>query len=281
MSPELRRAETLEEAYALLAADGDALAYAGGTALQILRKQGVLFASRFVDIAGISSLDAIVETGSTLRVGATVSLRRMEHDGLVGRHAPVLATACRRVANPRVRNTATIGGNLAHGDYRLDPPVALLALGATVVLGSIEGTRSLPIDAFFVGFETTAVRHGELVTAIELPLGQHDVSSCYVKLSSLSANDWPCASVAAVLTRAHSRATLRIALGALAPTPVLALVDVTGMQGSDPVAAAAEAAVGLMDPIADARGGVAFKRQLGRVAVHDAVAAVLDEARHG
>lgn len=265
------RPETLEEAVTILDGDREALVYGGGTALQILRKQGILFASALVDISHLPRLGELTETAIGLRAGPMVSLRRMERDPLPARHASLAAAAYSKVANPRVRNTASVGGNLAHGDYRLDPPVALLVLGASVELTSLRGTRRVPIEDFFVDFQQTAIAPGELVTAIEIPFAAPGTATSYVKLSALSANDWPSATAAAGIVSGGGRRVLRLGLGALAPTPVLTVVDITGRREEEAVEAAIEAAEALMDPIPDIRGGLQYKRQLGRVAVEDAV----------
>lgn len=272
----LHRPETVEEACALLAADPSAMALGGGTAIQISRRQGALSAGSFVDLSRIPGLSDITATASGLRAGPMVSVRRMETTPLVADVSPLAATAYGKVANPRVRNTASIGGNVAHGDYRLDPPVALLALGAAIEATSAGGTRTIGIADFFVGFQRTGLRPGELVTAIEIPAMPTGATASYAKLSSLSADDWPCASAAALLAPASlpgqvGGLTLRLAIGALAPVPRLAAVDVTGLSEEEAVEAALELAETLMDPIPDVRGGVEYKRALGRVAVEDAV----------
>lgn len=271
MRPVLHRPETVEEACALLAADPSAMAFGGGTAIQILRKQGILFVESFVDLSRIPGLRDIARTASGLRAGPMVTIRRMETTGLVRAVAPLAATAYGKVANPRVRNTASIGGNVAHGDYRLDPPVALLALGGAIEATSVAGARTIPAADFFVDFQQTDLRPGELVTAIEVPAMPTGATASYVKLSSLSANDWPCASAAALLAPTAGGLALRLAIGALAPVPRLAAADVTGRTEEEVVEAALELAETLMDPIPDVRGGVEYKRALGRVAVEDAV----------
>lgn len=267
----LVRPETLEEALTILDRDEEALVYGGGTALQILRKQGILFASALVDISRLPGLDQLTETASGLRAGPMVSLRRMERDPLTLRHAPLAAAAYSKVANPRVRNTASVGGNLAHGDYRLDPPVALLVLGAAVELTSLRGKRRVPIGEFFVDFQQTAVGPGEMVTAVEIPFPAPGTATSYVKLSALSANDWPSATAAAGIVTDGTRRVLRLGLGAVAATPVLTVMDITGRGEEEAVGAAIDAAEALMDPIPDIRGSVGYKRRLGRVAVEDAV----------
>lgn len=275
----LHRPDTVAEACELLAADADAMAYGGGTAIQILRKQRVLFASSFVDLSRVAGLDELSAGDGYVRAGPMVTIRRMETHPLVRKHAPLAATACGNVASPRVRNTATIGGNIAHGDHRLDPPVALLALGAAVEVTSVRGSRTIAAADFFVDFLQTALAPGELITAITIPAPPPGAAWAYVKLSSLSANDWPCASAAALLARDDSGGLrLRLGLGALAPVPRLAEIDVTGRREDEAVEAALAAAGNLMDPIADIRGSAAYKRTLGQVAVEDAVRQTWKEA---
>jgi len=278
-TPMLHRPGTLAEVCALLAELDQPMVYGGGTAVQILLKQGVLFASDLVDIARVPGLDQIEETAEGLRVGAMVTLRRMETDPLVRRLAPLAAQVYGRVANPRVRNTASVGGNLAHGDYRLDPPTALLALDARVELTSADGARLVPVREFFAGFQETALARGELVTAVLIP-AQPSPAAAFVKLSSLSVNDWPCASAAVLLVPAGRRRNsweLRLGLGALAAKPEYLNLEVpAGAELDELLEAAQHAADQVIDPIPDVRGGVEFKRRLGLVAVRDAVRGAWD-----
>lgn len=262
---------SLEDASLLLDTLDEPMVYAGGTAIQILIKQGVLFAGNLVDISRVPGLDALDETLEGFRVGPMVSIRRMGLDPRVRSRSWLAAEAYGRVANPRVRNTATVGGNIAHGDYRLDPPTALLVLDAQVGLTSVRGSRTVPVREFFVDFQLTAVEPGELITFIEVPAAPARAGSAFVKMSSLSANDWPAASVAALLDRGPELQILRLGLGALAPVPRFVELDVTGWDLEKTVKAAIEAVDPLFDPIPDVRGSVAYKRQLGRVATEDAV----------
>lgn len=271
----LHRPDGLADACTLLDRLDEPMVYAGGTAVQILAKQGVLFASDLVDLSRVPGLNRIEQTPAGLRVGPMVSLRRMETDLTVRRVVPLAARVYGKVANPRVRNTATVGGNLAHGDYRLDPPGALLVLDAHLELTSTAGTRTVAARDFFTGFQTTALQRGELVTGVHLPT-QPAGGFAYAKLSSLSANDWPCASAAALLIRGRSEQTLRLALGAVSDRPVhRELVLPAAATEADVLAAAHDTADQLIDPIPDVRGGVAFKRRLGLVAVRDAVTEAL------
>jgi carbon-monoxide dehydrogenase medium subunit len=265
--------DTLDEACAILAAGEDTMVYGGGTAVQILVKQGVLFASDLVDIGGIAGLDQIQRTSGGLRVGPMVTLRQMETSPLVREVAPLAAEVYGHVANPRVRNTASVGGNIAHGDYRLDPPTALLVLDATVELTSARGKRSVPVREFFVDFQKTAVEHGEVITAIEIPHQPESAGAHFAKYSSLSANDWPAASAAALIVDgSRNRRQVRLGLGALSHIPLFTQFEVPADSSvEDVVNAAKDAATPLIDPIPDVRGGSEYKKRLGLVAVEEAV----------
>ncbi|GAB3003882.1 FAD binding domain-containing protein [Amycolatopsis acidiphila] len=265
--------DTLDEACTILASGEDAMVYGGGTAVQILVKQGVLFASDLVDIGRIPGLGEIERTSAGLRVGPLVTLRQMETSPLVREVAPLAAEVYGHVANPRVRNTASVGGNIAHGDYRLDPPTALLVLAATVELTSSRGKRSVPVREFFVDFQKTAVEPGEVITAIEIPRQPESAGAHFAKYSSLSANDWPAASAAALIVDgSRNRRQVRLGLGALSHIPLFTQFEVAADSPvEDVVSAAKEAATPLIDPIPDVRGGSEYKKRLGLVAVEEAV----------
>jgi carbon-monoxide dehydrogenase medium subunit len=255
----------------------DPMVYGGGTAIQILIKQGVLFAGNLVDLGQIPGLAEIEETADGLRVGPMTTVREMETSAAVRRRAPLAAETYGHVANPRIRNTASVGGNIAHGDYRLDPPTALLVLDARVELTSVRGTRTMPIREFFVDFQLTAVEQGELITALHVPAAAPGSSSAFVKMSSLGQNDWPAASVAAQLDA--DRRMMRLGLGALAAVPRYVEVPLDGGGVDAAVAAAREAVEPELDPIPDIRGSADYKRRLGLVATEDAVRRVWEEAR--
>lgn len=282
MNQRVTRPETLQEACEILDSDEDALVYAGGTAIQILRKQGILSASCFVDISRILNFSEITKSESHIRIGPMVSLRTMETSSTIRNLLPLASAAYSEVANPRVRNTATVGGNISHGDYRLDPPVALLVLDASIELTSKDGTRNVALSDFYLDFQLTAVGHGEIVTAVEIPTTNLPSGSSFVKVSSLSANDWPSASAAAgIFVHDDGTRTLRLGIGALAPTPVLDVIDATGLTESELIEAAVITGSNLMDPIPDFRGSSDFKRKLGVMAIEDAVRDAWKELNHG
>lgn len=272
------RPESLEEATSVLGELDDAKVYGGGTAIQILRRQGLLFTEDYVDIARVPGLRDLTATADGLTVGALVPLRRMETDPQVRQLAPLAAEAYHQAAHPRIRNTATAAGNIAYADYRLDPPTSLVVLDATVHLASTAGTRKVPIREFFTDFQETAVEHGELITAITVPRQPDGARGSFAKLLSLSRSDWPCASAAVLAVPDGDIVEIRMGLGAVAPTTVYLSFHVTpDMDEQQAVDAAVELANSAMDPIADARGSASYKAHLGRVAVEEAVRRSLKE----
>jgi aerobic carbon-monoxide dehydrogenase medium subunit len=278
--PVLRRPETVAEACAMLAADEAARPYGGGTAIEIERHQGALSAPVLVDLSRVPGLDEIAASPTGLRIGPMVTIRQMETDPLVARIAPLAAAAYGKVANPRVRNAATVGGNVALGAYRLDSPAALVVLGAVVEATSVRGIRRIAAGGFFTGARRTALQPGELVTAVEIPATPPGAAVSYVKLCSLAMHDWPCASAAACLIPEGTRGgRLRLSVGALGAVPRLAEIPLADRYEKEATEAAVEAAEELMDPIGDVRGSAAYKRALGRVAVEDAVRRVFRAGR--
>lgn len=273
----LHRPESLDEACRLLADLDDAQVYGGGTAIQILIKQGILFTEDLVDIGRIPGLTDVTRTADGVTVGAMVPLRRVELDAAVREVAPLAADTYARVANPRVRNTASVGGNLAHGDYRLDPPAALLVLDATVTTMSVRGSREIRVRDFFSGFQETALAPDEVLVDVRIPHQVEGSGACFVKLSSLGANDWPAASAAALLRHDGDRTHVDLGLCALAEVPVFTTVEVTGLDRHRAAAEAVAASEPLMEPLADIRGTSDYKRRLGSVAVRDAVLGAWEE----
>jgi carbon-monoxide dehydrogenase medium subunit len=267
---EILHPSSVEEAIGLLSDNAEALPLAGGNAIQILRRQGLLGDRTLVDLAGIDLLQQMAVAGFTLWLGAMLPLREVERSAGVW----LLCEAYRRVGNVRVRNTATVGGNLAHGDYRLDPPAARLVLGAEAEIAGPNGYRTIPVRDFFVDLLQTALGPAELLVGVRVPLSHPPRSSAFVKFSSLAANDWPCVSVAAALEwEDDAISAARVGVTCMAATPLL--VEVPLGDGRD-VAALAESAartvLASIDPIPDIRGSVQYKRRVCEAIVRDAIA---------
>ena len=178
----------------------EALALAGGTALVLLLRQRVLSARYFVDLTVLPGLREVAwDDDAGARIGALATLRDVERSPALRAALPIVPETYATVGNVRIRNAATVGGNLAHGDYRLDPPAALLALDARVHIAGPRGPRELPLAGFFRGFEETALERGELITAVTIAPPPTGAAGAYVKFSSLGADDWPCVGAAALV----------------------------------------------------------------------------------
>ncbi len=209
---------TVEEALAALQAE-HSVALGGGTQVVTLLKTGLLDPERVVWLGRIGALAELrVRPDGTLVIGAGVTLDRMSRAPEVRERHPVVADAAARVGNPRVRAVATIGGHLAHADPRQDLPPVLLALGATVVLRSLDGERSLALSELFTGFMATALGDGELITRVEIPAAPPGRRAAYVRFAPGSAADYPTVGVAAALTAGGD---VRLAIGAGAAWPRL------------------------------------------------------------
>jgi aerobic carbon-monoxide dehydrogenase medium subunit len=281
---ELIEAETLEAAARMLTEDPSVKAIAGGTALVILMKQGVFLPERLVNLKKIRAGRYVdFDPASGLRLGALTSIFDVESHPLVRRHYPVLADAAHKVANIRIRNLATIGGNIAHADYQSDPPTVLAALDAQILTVSARGERRLPVCDFLAGAYETALEPGELVREVQLPPPDPDLDGRYLKFVTRTAGDRPCAGVA-VFARCDRGVvdSIRVVVGAVNPVPVRmhAIEDrLRGQRVSDvDLEAVAQLAAEHVEPMGDLRGSEWYKRQIVPVLVRRALEDVLGVA---
>jgi carbon-monoxide dehydrogenase medium subunit len=274
---DLLRPRSLAEASELLVKHGDeARPIAGGTTLVILMKQRALYYPYLVDLQSIPGLDQIKREADGIRIGALVTHRSVELSPLIRNSFPVLATAFSAIGNVRVRETASVGGNLAHADYRLDPPPPLLLLQSEVTLFGPRGSRVIPLKDFFTGMYETALERGEILVDVKVPYMPAGSKAVYLRHSALSANDWPCLGVAALACKENGRVKeFRLALSGLASTPILVggLESVRDRSLDD---GALDRIISLVDqqiaPFSDLRGSEWYKRRTAAVFVKRAIA---------
>ena len=277
----MRRFEILEpksiaEACKILAAEEDVKLIAGGTALLILIKQGIFVPKTLINLKKIKGAGEITYNSTDgLRVGGLASIYDVESAPAVREHYPLLAEACHVVANIRIRNMATIGGNLAHADYQSDPPAALVALDAKVELTNRHRVRSVKLADFFIGMYETGLERDELVTAVLVPPAPPSFKGTYLKFTTRSSEDRPCAGVAAWVQYSNgNREAARVVIGAVSPVPVVVTAPelVNGEKlTSDLIEDVASKAQAAVDPIDDLRGTADYKRQLVKVLVRRAL----------
>lgn len=277
--------KSLDEALSLLEQYGeDARPIAGGTAMVNLLKQNLVYADHLVGLGKVPGLRGITLSNGDLRIGALTRHREVERSADVAEAAPLLQEAYSRVATVRIRNMATVGGGLTHADPAQDPPPALMALGARVVLASSGGTRELPVEDLFVDYYETALEPGDLLTEVIVPAQPSDARAVYLKFLPRTEDDYATVAVAA-LARVENGvcADVRVALGAVAPTPVRATAVEAALQGQpvtgDAIRSAAEAVAEQVDPLADFRGSSEYKRDMAVVFTRRALEQVLGLAQ--
>ena len=264
------RASTLADVWRLQAEHGDgARILAGGQTLLATLAFRLSEPGLLVDITRIAALRGVSVAGSVLRIGALTRHAELGRDPLVAQHAPLLAEAVPYIAHPAIRNRGTIGGSLAYADPAAELPACIVALGATLVLVSAEGERRVPAEAFFTGLLETALRAGELIAAVEVPLAPPTQRSTIVEVARRS-GDYAMAGLAACVTLDGARvADARLAYFGVGSGPVLARGAMAALQGrpldAASIAAAQAALAQDLDPPSDLHGPPEMKRHLARV----------------
>jgi len=189
--------------------------YAGGAELLLLLRNKFLEAEYLLNIKGIRELDRIVRDGSGLRIGATATHHRLENDALVRECLPMLAYAESQVANIRVRNQGTLGGNLCFNDPHSDPSTSLLVYEAKVVVAGLSGARQMPLSDFLVGMYATSLEPDELLTEIQVPPLPPGFGDAYLRIHNFQR---PTLGVAVAARLQDERiAGVRLAVGCIGP----------------------------------------------------------------
>ena len=289
MTPfELLEPTSLHEAIGLLDPDDPTVRpIAGGTALMLMMKAGVFHPTRLVSLRKLGDQLTRIAVGADghLSIGAMTPLAVMERSDEVARAAPVIPRAMRRLSNIRVRNVATVGGNLAHGDPHMDLPPVLIALGAEVaVIGPQKNgktsERNIAVEDLFAGYFETVLAKNELIAALRIP-AQGKTRAAYMKVTTGSAEDWPALGVAVALDMAGTMVkSARVVVSA-------ATEKATRLKGAEQVlggatvddktlARAGDAAADEAECVTDVRGSAAYKRELVRVYVGRAVRQALN-----
>jgi aerobic carbon-monoxide dehydrogenase medium subunit len=275
---------SLAEATALLARLGDdAKILSGGQSLIPLMKLRLASPPHVVDINGIPGLAYVSEADGHLRIGALTRESDLEDSDLIRTRYPLLHDTSRVIADPVVRNLATIAGNLAHGDPANDHPAAMLALGAHVIATGPAGERQIAIGEFFTGPFETALRTGEILVEIRVPVPTARSGGAYVKLER-KVGDFATAAVAAqvTLSAADTCERVGIALTNVGLTPIQAAKAEGSLKGKrldEPaIAQAARLAAEASQPADDLRGPAEYKKDLVRVLTARALRRALERA---
>ena len=271
---DLHRPRSLEEATELTERYGeDAAFYCGGTELLLLLKLGFASFGHLIDLKGVEELDGVRAENGGLVVGAAVTHRELERSELVRERLPALADMERKVANIRVREVGTLGGNLCFSDPHSDPATFLLALDAEVEYRrGDEAARRTPISDFVVGPYQTSLGEGEVLTSVRIPELPRGAAVVHAKFAF---HERPTATVTCLARVVEGVvAEARVAVGSVGARPVRAPAAeqvLTGAPaeeiGTGLLAEAGERAAEAAAPVDDATGSAEYKAQLVRVLV--------------
>ena len=275
--------ETLDEAVSLLNEHGsEAVVLAGGQSLIPLMKLQLAAPEYVVDINRIPGLADISEENDFLRIGSLTREADLDRSEIVRAKYPILQDTTSVIADPLVRNMATVGGNLAHGDPANDHPATMLALGAQVVAVGAAGQRVISVSDFFEGPLTTTLNQGEILTEIRIPTPPQGSGGAYLKLER-KVGDYAIAGVAAVISAADGVCQQAgIGLTNAGPIPIKAGTAEAFLVGKtlddETIREAARLASQEAQPSADLRGSEEYKRDMVRVIAGRALRLALERA---
>ena len=268
---------TVSEASAELARLGDdAKIYAGGTELVLWLRLGFVQYTHLVDVKRIPELGELTWDGQRLHIGGTVTHRRLERSAAVAEHLPLLQQATARVANVRVRNVGTLGGNLCFGDPHSDPAPVLLVYDTRVKIGKHSSSRTIGLETFFIGLYETAVEPDELLVELQVAPLPPGMGSAYLRAARF---ERPSLGVAVAAAQHDSRLTdVRLAVSCVGPVPMRLrelesrLEGTTLAEAQQIVRQAQRHYAEVLQPVDDLHGSVAYKTYLTGVLLGRALA---------
>jgi aerobic carbon-monoxide dehydrogenase medium subunit len=280
---EIAEPRSLREATALLDPDDATIRpLGGGTALMLMMKAGVFQPTKLVSLRSVEPRysQIKVESDGRIRIGALTPLAALEHSKDIQARLPVITRTMPLLSNVRVRNVATVGGCLAHGDPHMDLPPILISLGASVTVVGSTGERSIPVSELLTGYYETQLAKNELISEVIVP-PQDGKRSIYLKCTTRAAHDWPALGVAVSLSGNRDGVSeANVVISAATERAMRAEKTSALLAGQRPNAKllqdAGEAASDEAELMGDAQGSVPYKRQLVRVYVERALKQALE-----
>jgi CO/xanthine dehydrogenase FAD-binding subunit len=277
------RAESIEQASKILLDESkESRLFMGGTDLFVQMRAGARSPGLLVDVKHLPGMNDIqLKSDGSLHVGAAVSLNALARHADVAEHFALLAEAAQSVGSYQLRSRATMGGNLCNASPAADTAPAALVLGARLIAQSVEGERSIPAEAFFLGPGENALQHGEILTRIEFPSPPKRSVGRYLKLGRNAAGDLAIVGVAALGSPdddSPSGYRFRLALSSVAPTPLLVPEVENNLANEaiddEHIQAAASAAQQAAKPIDDVRATADYRSAMVEVYARRALQAV-------
>jgi len=277
--------ESLDECLRLLADRGpESKLLAGGTDLLPQMKNGVTTPKHVIDLTGVARVHALENDAKTgLRIGSAVPARQVELDARVRNGYAAIADAAALIGSVQVRNLASVGGNLCNAAPSADMAPPLLALEAQAVIAGPKGERRVPLSDFFTGVRKTVLGPNELLVEVATPPPGPRSGGSYLRHTPRRELDIAVVGVASQVTLSNGTcAKARIALAAVAPTPIRATAAEAALEGKaltpELIDRAAELAMQSARPISDQRGSADFRRHLVRVLTRRTLTAALARA---
>ena len=253
--------------------------YGGGTELLILLRHNLLRTDYLLNIKPIVELGEIRGNDKSVRIGASVTHRRLEADATIRAKLPMLAGAESQVANIRVRGQGTIGGNLCFNDPHSDPATALLIYDASVTVQGPAGARQMPLHQFLRGMYATALEADEMLVSIDVPCLPAEFGSSYMRIHRLQR---PTLTVAAAASRRNGAIEdVRLAVGCVGPTALRLTELEAQIRGGDPndsdriIREAKTYLKKTLQPIDDLLGSAEYKIYIAGVLLERALAQAL------
>jgi len=278
---------SIEDCLKLLAERGpEAKLVAGGTDLLPQMKNGLIKPAAVIDLSGVADLRVLRrEDGAGLRVGASVAAREIELDPYTRSTYPALAESGALVGSVQIRNLATVGGNLCNAAPSADMAPPLMALEAEAIIAGPRGRRRVPMADFFTGVRSTVLAPDELLVELIVPAPGPRSGGQYLRHTPRRELDIAVVGVASQITLSLSDGVCRkarIALAAVAPTPIRATAAERALEGqpltAQQIARAAQLAVEAARPISDQRGSADFRRHLVGVLTRRTLTTALERA---
>ncbi|MFF2246140.1 FAD binding domain-containing protein [Arthrobacter sp. NPDC058130] len=282
------RPTSVPETLAMLeASDDDAKIISGGTALMLMLRNGLVFPTGFIALDRVEGLDYIQADDTEIRIGALTTLRTVERSAELQTLLPTLTQALGMVANHRVRNRATIAGNVCEADYASDPPAILTTLGCQVRVAGPQGERLIALTDLLVDYYETSLEHNELAVEVIIPRPDASTRTNYLKYVSRSSEDRPCVGVAASVSTddAGRFRSVDVQIAGATATPFSIRSVLEECEGAEPGDEtwdhiARSYAEGI-DPIDDARGSSSYRRRVTRVLIERALREMNDDYVNG
>lgn len=278
------RAESVEQVLRLLEEHGDeARILAGGQSLMPTLNMRLSQPRLLIDINRLEALKGIALQGDKVRIGALTRHAEVANSEIVAKHLPLIAEAMPHVAHVAVRNRGTFGGSIALADPAAEMPACVLALGATLVVQSVDGRREIAADAYFTGLYETARRANEILVEVLVPIQRPNAVSVFMELARRH-GDFAIAGIAGQLTFDRDLvAVARLVYFGSEDKPTLAARAGAALQGKRLDAATCQAAADALAhdlaPMSNAQGSAKLRLELQRVLTKRALDAVLDRAR--